>query len=306
MAVPRPVTAAAIVFVNNMPELFAWRAHLAARIAGARRVFDIEHLIADRLPSPRIQRGPLGWVRRAVGWRSRVRLRARLGTLPLSGTICCSDAVRDRLVEEYAYPSLRTVTVRNGVDLRGFRSMASRMWARERLGIPQDAEVVVTAAALVRQKRLDVLIGAMEIVARRRPSCLCLILGDGPLGAELKAMVEARGLASIVRFVGRVEDVRLHLAAGDLFVLSSDREGLPFALLEAMAAALPSVVTRAGGNAEVVRDGEEGRLVDCGDIDGLAAAMAEVLDLRNERESMGARARARVERDFDRRNGWRS
>jgi glycosyltransferase involved in cell wall biosynthesis len=177
--------------------------------------------------------------------------------------------------------------------------MVSRKVARERLSIAQNAQVVVTVASLDQRKRLDVLIGAMEIVITRRSTCRCLILGEGPLAGELKAMVETRGLMSAVRFVGHVEDVPLHLAAADMFVLSSDREGLPFSLLEAMAAGLPSVVTRAGGNAEVIRDGVEGRLVDCGDIPGLATAMSDLLELKAERESMGVRARTRVEHEFD-------
>jgi glycosyltransferase involved in cell wall biosynthesis len=295
----RGLKADVFVFVSCEFGLFPWQSRLAARLAGARRVYDIEHVIADPLPSPKRRRGPLGWVRRVVGLRNRAKLAGRLATTFSDGTICCSDAVRERLVGEYGYNRRKTLTIRNGVNLSAYGCLVSRKIARERLGIPQDAEVVVAIASLDGRKRLDVLIGAMAIIITRAPSCRCLILGEGHLAEKLKAMVESCGLTSAVRFVGHVEDVAPYLAAGDLFVLSSDREGLPFALLEAMATGLPSVVTRAGGNAEVIRDGVEGRLVDCGDVPGLAKAMLNVLELKEERELMGARARARVERDFD-------
>jgi glycosyltransferase involved in cell wall biosynthesis len=101
------------------------------------------------------------------------------------------------------------------------------------------------------------------------------------------------GIAAAVTFLGFQADVTPHLAAADLTVLSSAMEGTPVALIEAAAAARPMVSTRVGGVAEVVVPGT-GRLVENGDEDGLAVALAELADDPALRREMGARAREHV------------
>ena len=104
---------------------------------------------------------------------------------------------------------------------------------------------------------------------------MCVIVGTGPLEDEMKQLCESLDLGDRVRFLGFQSDVRSLLGASDLFVLSSDaREGLPLALVEAMACGLPAVVTDVGGAAEAVADGETGLLVPPHDPVALADRLA--------------------------------
>ena len=111
-------------------------------------------------------------------------------------------------------------------------------------------------------------------------------------------MAEALGLGERFRVLGYVDDTAAVLSASDVFVLASLVEGLPIALLEAMAIGLPVVATAVGGTPTAVTDGVEGRLVPSGQPDALAAAIGEVASEPERRASMGAAAALRV-RDFD-------
>ena len=106
----------------------------------------------------------------------------------------------------------------------------------------------------------------------------CVSIGQGPLAKQLEQERDGLGLAERFWFLGYREDPIRVLVAADVFCLSSRFEGLPIALLEAMAAGLPVVATRVGGMPSVVTDGREGRLVPAGDPAALAAALAELRD----------------------------
>jgi glycosyltransferase involved in cell wall biosynthesis len=107
------------------------------------------------------------------------------------------------------------------------------------------------------------------------------------------------GLDTIVRFAGRAEDVRPYLEATDLFVLSSENEGLPLVLGEAMAYGIPCVVTDVGGNKEIVVHGETGLLVEPGSPERFAEAIVHLLAHPEERRRMGVNARQRVREQFN-------
>jgi glycosyltransferase involved in cell wall biosynthesis len=125
-----------------------------------------------------------------------------------------------------------------------------------------------------------------------------VVVGDGPERAQLEALAGQLGLADRVHLAGHQQDVRPWLAALDVLVLSSDWEGMPNALLEAMAAGLPIVATAVGGVPEVVVDGATGLLVPPGDPSALAEAITRLLRDPDLRRTMGQAGRARVERRF--------
>jgi glycosyltransferase involved in cell wall biosynthesis len=121
-----------------------------------------------------------------------------------------------------------------------------------------------------------------------------VLVGSGPLEDGLRSQADAAGLAGRVVFAGSRGDVPDLLAAFDVFVLSSRYEGLPIALLEAMAAGRACVATAVGGVPEVVTDGVDGVLVPPGDPDALAAALAAVAGDADRRAALGAKAEARA------------
>ena len=176
---------------------------------------------------------------------------------------------------------------------------AARTSARRRLGLPIEAVVVGTVSRLVPQKAVGDLI---EAVARIAPGFghssaapVLVIVGDGPLRADLERRVQAGANGARVLLLGERGDVPQILPAFDVFALSSHWEGEPIALLEAMAAGLPCVATATEGSQEVLDDASSGRLVPVGDVAKLGDALASLLRDASAREALGASARARVQ-----------
>jgi glycosyltransferase involved in cell wall biosynthesis len=154
------------------------------------------------------------------------------------------------------------------------------------------------SARLVPRKGHADLLAAMPALVRRVPDVLVLAAGGGPLGHVLPALAEASGLAGHVRFLGHRADVPDLLAASDVVVLPSRVEGLPLAVLEALAAGRPVVATRVGGVAEAVDDGVTGRLVPPRAPAELAAAVGELLTDDGRRAAMALAARTVAEARF--------
>ena len=154
--------------------------------------------------------------------------------------------------------------------------------------------LVGTVARLNPVKRLDILLQAMMALR----DVHTVIVGDGPERAQLRTVSERSGLADRAHFAGQQRDVRTWLAALDVFVLSSDWEGMSNALLEAMAAGLPVVTTAVGGTPEVVVDGETGLLVPPRDPAALAEAIATFLHNSDRRCIMGRAGTERVRQCF--------
>jgi sugar transferase (PEP-CTERM/EpsH1 system associated) len=150
----------------------------------------------------------------------------------------------------------------NGIDVASYaRDPETRARVRASLAIPADSPVAGIVARLTPAKDHVNLFDAFARVRGAHPRACLVVVGDGELREPLRRAVEERGLAEAVIFAGRRDDVAAVLSAFDVFVLSSATEGLAVTLLEAMAAGLPVVATRVGGNTEVVVDGETGLLV---------------------------------------------
>lgn len=143
----------------------------------------------------------------------------------------------------------------------------------QRLGIPPELPLVLAVGRLTEQKGLDLLIDA----AVELPGAQVVIVGEGPLEAELRAQIAERDLTARVRLCGPRDDVAALLAGADALALPSQFEGLPLVALEAMSAGTPVVGTRVCGVEEVVVDGVTGRLVPPGDSSALARGLAEVI-----------------------------
>ena len=135
-----------------------------------------------------------------------------------------------------------------------------------------DAPLIGAVARLTHEKGIDRLIRAAPTVVAKCPEVRFVIVGDGPERPLLEAEAGRLGVDAHFHFAGHRADVGELLPAFDLFVLPSLREGLPFAVLEAMSAGLPVVATRVGGVPEAVAEGVTGLLVPADDPDALADA----------------------------------
>jgi L-malate glycosyltransferase len=189
--------------------------------------------------------------------------------------------------------------VLNGVDVDRFhRSSVDRTAVRAGLGIPTGAPVIGTVAVFRVQKRLDDWLRAASRLRTSHPDAHFLIVGDGPLREDLITLIRQLDLEGAVHLPGLQEDVRPYLAAMDLYMMSSIFEGLPIALLEAMAMECAVVSTSVGGISEVIRTGENGYLVDPGQPEALAKIASDLLSAPDLSRRLGAAARRTVQSHF--------
>jgi len=184
----------------------------------------------------------------------------------LHKAIAVSPSVADSLVA-CGLSRAKIQVIPNGVDLTRFVPVtpAARREARLSLGISESDFVVAAAARFSPEKGLDTLLGA----AGRRKAMTFLVAGDGPEHSALQRLCPPNA-----RLLGRVSDVRLLLAATDVFAVPSRWEGQGIAALEAMASGVPLVASRVGGLADMLTDGETALLVPPGDPDALAVALS--------------------------------
>jgi glycosyltransferase involved in cell wall biosynthesis len=232
---------------------------------------------------------------RTMGMESRWRYLLNRVTLSMADrVVCVSERVAAFCAQRIGLGPEKTVVIPNGVDLPELDRLPDRETARRGLGLPAKGMWVGTVARLDPVKRLDVLLEALAGLDDVR----ALIVGYGPEEERLKEMAERLGLGERVWFVGYQKDVWPWLAACDVFALSSDWEGMPNAVLEAMGLGLPVVATAAGGTPDAVIDGATGLLVPTGDSAALAAALARLLRDDELRHTLGAAGQERVRRAF--------
>ena len=175
----------------------------------------------------------------------------------------------------------------------------SRGQWRGQEGFAEDDVLLVCVARFARQKNHALLLKAFAQMFARHPNARLLLVGDGVLREELETQVIRLDLAGRVRFLGLRTDIPEVLAASDVFVLSSEFEGNPLSVLEAMAAGLPTVSTAVGGVPSLLENGTSGILIHSGDEEGLSKAMESLLLNRNLRQSMGVAAARRARERFD-------
>jgi glycosyltransferase involved in cell wall biosynthesis len=209
--------------------------------------------------------------------------------------IYVSRRVRDDAVAIGAAPS-SSIVVENGIDLTKWSASVDRNAVRRGLATPTDATLVVTVGRLTPQKGIDVLLQALSETPAASGTVHAWIVGDGPEYRTLKDQVQEKNLGDRVRLLGQRADVPALLAASDIFVLPSRYEGMPLAVIEAMASGLPCIVTRIGGNPELVEDGRTGWTVAPDDSNALAERLSKLIADPALRRAMGAAGRARAQK----------
>jgi len=229
-----------------------------------------------------------GRYRPATRWANRLTWRRNVAAVAVSEAV--AGSVRARRP--------RPEVVVHGLDAADRTGPLPRAAACAALGLGPDGPVVGTVGNLTAKKDHATLVEAMARLSGERPDARLVVVGAGPLEADLRARTARAGLTDRAVLGGSRGDVAGILGAFDVFVLSSRVEGLPIALLEAMAAGRACVATAVGGVPEVITDGVDGLLVPPGDPDALAAALGKLLADPERRADLGARAAERAA-DFD-------
>lgn len=277
----------------------------AAFLIGHRHRFDVVHIhMMHNLA------GAAGWVGRRLRPRTLVKVSGYAefhegildprhrhhpihrilvaGTMRLDAFQCISHYTH-AVMQDAGYPADKLHLLPNAVDCARFSQC-------ERPHTTPDLRVAF-AGRHVPVKALDVLLHAWS--QTRRPQGARLVLaGDGPQRQRLMQMAEALGIADTVEFPGTVEDVPRLFADACLYVQPSRQEGLPNAVLEAMAAGLPVIATRISGHEDVIHDGKTGLLVAPDDANALAAAIERLLSDPGLRDRIGRGARRHVRQHY--------
>ncbi len=213
--------------------------------------------------------------------------------------VAVSEALR-RLVLGVGYPSWRVLTLHDAVDVTTFspHRVQASVGVREDLGCRPENLLVCAVGRLSPEKGHGFLLAAFREVIATVPNACLVLVGEGPLRSCLEAQAARYGLGDHVVFAGYRDDVEAIIAASDLLVMPSLREGFGDPIIEAMALGKPVVASRVGGMLEIVRDGETGLLVPPGDSDALAQAIIELLRDPQARERMGLVSRQVALREF--------
>jgi glycosyltransferase involved in cell wall biosynthesis len=181
----------------------------------------------------------------------------------------------------------------NGIAA-GTGDLTPRHETRARYGVPGDATVLVNVGRFSREKgQLSLLDATEQLMAAGAPKFAWLLCGDGPTLEPMRAQAASRGLDNIF-FTGRTQPIAPVLAAADVFVMPSHYEGMPNAMMEAMAAGLPSVSTNQSGAMDVARDGIEALYYEPGDTPALVSHVLQLMRSPARARAMGAAAAARV------------
>jgi glycosyltransferase involved in cell wall biosynthesis len=215
--------------------------------------------------------------------------------------IAISPQVKEDLLHTYRVAreeQLRLIPLGFNLDRLLGVSTPERQRARASFQIPDAAIVVTTVGRLTAIKQHTLFLEMADRLARRSDRFAFLIAGDGELRPALEARARELGLAARVRFLGWRGDLDTVYGATDIFVLTSRNEGTPVALIEAMAAGVPSVSTDVGGVRDVVTGPLLGTLVPFGDPDALADAVAALAGAPERREAVGLAGRASVRERF--------
>ncbi|MFA5911162.1 MAG: glycosyltransferase [Vicinamibacterales bacterium] len=209
--------------------------------------------------------------------------------------VAVSSQIKSDLVRA-GMPASRVRVILNGIDHTAFRRDRTRETAARRELQLDDADLVIgSAGRLEPQKRFDLLIRAGATLRDRHPRLRLLIAGEGSMRPELERLAGEVMPAGACRLLGHRSDIRPLHHALDVFVQSSDYEGTPNAVLEAMALETPIVATAAGGTAEIAEPATHGLITPTGDLQALASAIDRALSEPGETAARARRARLRVE-----------
>jgi glycosyltransferase involved in cell wall biosynthesis len=213
--------------------------------------------------------------------------------------ICVSRDILEIRRRREGTPPGKLVHVPNAIDPDGFtRPAKGRAAVMAEFGWPPDSDLVVSVGRLAVEKNYTLLVDAIVRLRDRFPKIRCLLVGDGDRADEIRRRIESAGAEERIVLAGSRSDIPDILAAADLFVLSSIREGLPVALLEAMASGTAIAATAVGGIPEVIRDGVSGLLVPPVDAAALAEAVGTLLGNADLRRALGKEGRKIVEKEY--------
>jgi L-malate glycosyltransferase len=239
------------------------------------------------IPSARLARVPIvvGSQRQLGDLLSSFRNRVQHALFRWCDRVVCNSQAAAARLRQAGIGTNRLVVIPNALPGAAFAAVAPA------LPVTGGVRVVMIARMNDPAKRHDIFLQAAARLAAKHPKLEFMLVGDGPLRPGLEAMVGKLGLRERVIFMGERHDIPAVLAASEISVLPSISESLSNSIMESMAAGVPVVACRAGGNDELIRDGENGFLVPTADAEALAERIDTLVQQPELRKSLGVTAR---------------
>jgi glycosyltransferase involved in cell wall biosynthesis len=300
--------------VRPIHPLKDWRAYRALTRAFREGAFDVVHTHSSKagiLGRMAASRAKIPFVVHTVhgqafhpyqsGWKNAVYIAAeRVAARHCDRILAVAQAMVDQCVEAGIAPAEKYRVVYSGMRIDAFLDARPEPELRRRLGIAEDAVVIGKVARLFELKGHDYLINAAPAIVAAFPNAVFLLVGDGVLRERLEADIRRAGLQDHFFFSGLVppDEVCRYIALMDVLVHLSLREGLPRAVVQALAAGVPAVGFSLDGTPEVIRDGETGFLCAPGDVDAVTRSVNALLADPARAREMGARGQEIVREQF--------
>jgi glycosyltransferase involved in cell wall biosynthesis len=265
------------------------RADFFARIAA--RIADAPHILCTvAMPVQGFDVSPL---------RKKIyRLLDQLTERYVKRFIVVSGALERALVQERGIPAHRVVRIYNGIEVKEYRPTQMKTGLRDQWGVARSVPLIGAIGRMVWQKGFKYLIQSVPNMLEVIPEARFLLVGDGPLRADLEGLVRELNIHDRVIFTGFRSDILEILSTIDILVAPSLLEGFPMITLEAMAMAKPIVATQIEGIIEQISEGEEGMLVPPKNPNALAAEVLRLVQDKELSSRLGAAARRKVESCF--------
>ena len=211
-----------------------------------------------------------------------------------------AQAMIDQCVAAKVAPREKYKVVYSGMETSAFANSVRETELRTKLGIPENAFTIATIARLFPQKGYEFVIPAAEQLLKKHPDCHFLLIGDGPMFDELQSELKKRNMDKCFHFAGLVppDEVCRYLAQADLLWHLSLHEGLPRAVVQALASAIPAIGFHLDGTPEVVLNGRTGFTVPAEDIDGVAEKSSEIISNPDFAHELGSNGQKLVLEQF--------
>lgn len=265
------------------------RADFFARLAG--RIANVPHILSTiQMP---IEGFDVGILRKKI-YLFLDRLSGRF----VERFIVVSEALQRLLIQDRGVPVQRVVKIYNGIEANLYQPLAKHTDLRNEWGIPATIPLIGAVGRLVWQKGFEFFMKAIPEILQSSPEAKFLIVGDGPLRAQLEKLAQSLNIYDSIIFTGFRSDIRQILSTIDVLMVPSLLEGLPMIILEGMAMAKPIVATNIDGITEQISHEREGILVPARKPEALAGAVLKIIESDELATALGRAARKKVETSF--------
>ena len=215
--------------------------------------------------------------------------RLKYNNKKINSIVCISDFIKSVLIKDGVNIN-KLVTIRSGTDINKFDAISPHKNFRKSLGVESGQIIIGTVAAFAGHKDYPNLIRAFFIVLEKLPNTILCIVGDGPLKNDIYKLSDELNLKKNIIFTGFVNNVGEYLRTFDIFVLASKKEGLGTSIIDALSVGLPVIATKAGGIPELIKNEQNGMLVEPKDPKQLADAIIYLINNEAKRKELGVSA----------------